>query len=95
MNTTKVGIAGFVVLAIAFGLTAGNYANDVHCVGCDSYKLSAEQIAFWNRYFAVKEATYGLAALLLLVAIPFAKPRRWPFVAGLLLAVFAFMLTPR
>lgn len=95
MNTsTRVGYAGFGVLALAFGLSIVNYANDVHCPGCDRLSLTDAQFAFWEKYFVVKDVTYGVAALLLLVAIPFASPRRWPFVAGLLIAGFAFALTP-
>ncbi len=96
MNTsTRVGQVGVGLLVLAFGLSVVNYANDVHCLGCDRLSLTATQYAFWEKYFVVKDATYGLAALLMLVAIPFASPRRWPFVAGLLIAGFAFTMAPR
>ncbi len=44
-------------------------------------------------HFFVKDGVYGGAALLGLVALPFAH-RRWPALLGFLGAFFAFALTP-
>ena len=69
-------------------------ASGVHCPHCDQGDLSQAQYSFWVRYFVAKDVVYGVAALLLAVAIPLAAPRRWPFVGGLAITLFAFMMTP-
>lgn len=91
---TRVGQAGAVVLVLAFVLTGIALANGVHCLGCDRHHLTDAQFAFWERYFMAKEGAYGAATVLLAIASPFAAPRRWPFVVGLVIALFAIMLTP-
>ncbi len=91
----RVGLVGFGVLALAFGMTAFALGNGVHCPGCDRHHLSEAQFAFWENYFLAKDGVYLAATVLLGVASPFATPRRWPFVFGLVLALFAVALTPR
>ena len=91
--STRIGLAGFVVLLVAFGLTAST-ASGVHCPECDRSHLSAAQFDFWKSYFAAKDGVYLLATLLLAAALPLATPRRWPFAFGFALALFAFGLTP-
>lgn len=78
---------------LAFGLTAYSLANGVHCPDCDRSHLTDAQFAFWDRYFLAKDGVYLAATLLLGIASPLATPRRWPFVFGLALALFAFTLT--
>lgn len=90
----KVGLAGFGALVLAFSLTGVALANGVHCPECDRHSLTDAQYAFWSNYFVAKNGVYGASAVLLAVASPFAAPRRWPFVFGLALALFAFGLTP-
>lgn len=90
----RVGLLGFGVLALAFGLTAFSLANGVHCPGCDRMSLSDAQFAFWERYFLAKDGVYLAATLLLGLASPLATPRRWPFVVGLVVAFGSFALTP-
>lgn len=91
----RVGLLGFAVLALAFVSTGVALANGVHCPKCDRHQLTDLQFDFWKNYFLVKNAIYAAATLLLAIAIPYATPRRWPFVLGLALAFFAVTLTPR
>ena len=81
-------------LAIAFALSGVALANGVHCPECDRSELTEFQFAFWKNYFMVKEVIYAGATLLLAIAIPYATPRRWPFVFGLALALMALAFTP-
>lgn len=95
LRSTRVGLVGFGVLALAFGLTAFSQSQGVHCLGCDRSHLTAAQYTFWEHYFLVKDGVYLAATVLLTTAIPLSKPRRWPFVFGLGLAFFALTLTPK
>jgi hypothetical protein len=92
--STRVGLAGFAVLLVAFALTAASTASGVHCPQCDRSHLTAPEFEFWQSYFLAKDGVYLLATLLLAAALPLATPRRWPFAFGFALALFAFGLTP-
>jgi len=94
LRSTQVGLFGFGVLALAFALTAYSLSQGVHCPDCDRNHLTDAQFAFWEHYFLAKDGVYLAATVLLAAAIPLAKPRRWPFVFGLCLALFALALTP-
>ena len=93
-RSTRLGFIGFGVLLLAFVLTAVALSSGVHCPECDRHHLTDAQFEFWKTYFAAKDGVYLMAAAMLAVASPFATPRRWPFVFGLVLAIFAAALTP-
>jgi hypothetical protein len=91
----RAGLGGFGVLALAFVLTGVALSLGVHCPECDRHTLTAESYANWKTYFAVKDGVYGVATLLLALAMPLSVPRRWPFVLGFVLALMAFAATPQ
>jgi hypothetical protein len=90
----RVGSAGVAVLVLAFCLTGIALANGVHCPECDQHHLTDAQYTFWQGYFVAKNGVYGGAVILFAIASPLASPRRWPFIFGLAIALFAFAFTP-
>lgn len=96
--STAVGLVGIVSFLLGAGALVYALSNGVHCPMCDAHELEkqgAGVVEWWKQFFKVKDALLlaGLGASVL--AIPFAKPKRWPFVASTVLAVIVITFTPR
>ena len=87
---TWLGVAGIALVlgsAVMLGWAWG--VHGIHCPECDR----PPDMAFWTRYFSVKDALLHLGGLTGLAALIAAHQRRWGLIA-VVAAFFAAAFTP-